>query len=111
MAPNAVLLMGTPTSGTYTLSLHDALPIFRRPPRLRHAQADADARPPAAPRLRPAAPRPARPSDRGGSSHEHPPDPQSLSDLACRLLLANYTCVPGRRDPGVGGTLQRCEFP
>src|SRR6185312_16659484 len=58
------------TTEIYTLSLHDALPIWPRP----------------APRPRfPAVPNPARrPATR---SEEHTSELQSRSDLVCRLLL------------------------
>src|SRR5699024_12630597 len=81
----------TPTSPTYTLSLHDALPIClprggsalvggpaqRRP--VVHARADP-ARGPAAPR--------GRAGGRGRRrSEEHTSELQSRFDLVCRLLL------------------------
>src|SRR5688572_31266213 len=83
------------TTDIYTLSLHDALPIFRgrlrpleeprpRPPRVRRRAAggrdgrgDRDARPrpdPRADQLR-------------GRSEEHTSELQSQSNLVCRLLL------------------------
>src|SRR5215204_7813614 len=57
----------TATTEIYTLSLHDALPIF-------HGRAG--------PPLRGARPRPAH-----GRSEEHTSELQSHSDLVCRLLL------------------------
>src|SRR6478609_11861391 len=59
----------TATTEIYTLSLHDALPICRRPPR------------------RPRRPR--REAGRGchGRSEEHTSELQSLAYLVCRLLL------------------------
>src|SRR5215204_7583969 len=58
----------TATTEIYTLSLHDALPIFHR--RIR-----GPARVP-------------RPRDgQGGRSEEHTSELQSHSDLVCRLLL------------------------
>src|SRR5690349_25102491 len=70
----------TATTEIYTLSLHDALPIFprrgRRPP-------------PSEPRGRAAAPRP--------RSEEHTSELQSRRDLVCRLLLEKKkkkkTCI------------------
>src|SRR5215213_12038527 len=67
----------TATTEIYTLSLHDALPIYRRPgPGLRgHGQRRCDHR---RTRRRP------RPADR---SEEHTSELQSLTQLVCRLLL------------------------
>src|SRR5690349_21974571 len=76
------------TTEIYTLSLHDALPIYRRGAlrahghRLRAAVAGGAAR-----RLRPR-PRPGRARGRdGGRSEEHTSELQSRRDLVCRLLL------------------------
>src|SRR5687768_17900812 len=72
----------TATTEIYTLSLHDALPIFRpagpspRPP-------PAAPPPPPPPRRRPAAGRPAP----GPRSEEHTSELQSRLHLVCRLLL------------------------
>src|SRR5262245_65147395 len=62
----------TATTEIYTLSLHDALPIYRHPRRL--ARRDAASR-----RVRPALSR--------GRSEEHTSELQSLRHLVCRLLL------------------------
>src|SRR5256886_10660336 len=67
----------TATTEIYTLSLHDALPISRRP-RL----------PPAACRSRRGAPAPRSPLPRWPMrSEEHTSELQSQSNLVCRLLL------------------------
>src|SRR3990170_9102517 len=63
----------------YTLSLHDALPIWPRPPRPRSP-----------PRRRPAspqAPRPHPPASPRPRSEEHTSELQSPDHLVCRLLL------------------------
>src|SRR5437588_11529650 len=71
------------TTEIYTLSLHDALPIFdrqrrsHRTPGARRLGGPAE-RPPPSPRP---APRPR------GRSEEHTSELQSHSDLVCRLLL------------------------
>src|SRR2546423_8739446 len=72
----------TATTEIYTLSLHDALPIFPR--RLRAAGAPAGALPrrPAVARCRDA-----RPGRRSNRSEEHTSELQSLAYLVCRLLL------------------------
>src|SRR6266571_9122038 len=57
----------TATTEIYTLSLHDALPIF-------HAE-------------RPGDPRQRRPGDQHGRSEEHTSELQSHVNLVCRLLL------------------------
>src|SRR3712207_7256052 len=80
----------TATTEIYTLSLHDALPIFRRPPQRRHggrrrrlAGSHAGARPEARGRGgRREAPLPGR------RSEEHTSELQSRQYLVCRLLLA-----------------------
>src|SRR2546421_8931583 len=78
----------TATTEIYTLSLHDALPIFPRPElqppahrRRRHPP------PPAGDRLQEPHPGglPGRP--RRKRSEEHTSELQSRSDLVCRLLL------------------------
>src|SRR5207249_12117714 len=96
----------TPSSQLYTLSLHDALPIYST--RRRHRRGEAarpSRRPPGEPsrhRLlrradsggadsvegapRPALARPARPL-RDLRSEEHTSELQSRFDLVCRLLL------------------------
>src|SRR5438034_2958534 len=60
----------TATTEIYTLSLHDALPIYPGIPRHRHP-----------------AGRPALLSPRRVRSEEHTSELQSHSDLVCRLLL------------------------
>src|SRR5438105_12829481 len=76
---NSFLLFfyGTPTTGIYTLSLHDALPISRRrrPGVARSAAAPGPARHPGGLRRR------------SGRSEEHTSELQSRVDLVCRLLL------------------------
>src|SRR5260221_4051223 len=79
----------TATTEIYTLSLHDALPIWAASARLRGARA-AGRVPSAAAAA--SAPR----------SEEHTSELQSHSDLVCRLLLEkkkkqkNRTCTPVR---------------
>src|SRR5262249_62325642 len=82
----------TPAPQTYTLSLHDALPIFHGDPDL--IVLDAAPAHPSLPEIvdaLPAHPREAlRNDDRGeaGSrSEEHTSELQSLTNLVCRLLL------------------------
>src|SRR5690242_21852700 len=69
----------TATTKIYTLSLHDALPISRRP-----APRPAGRAPP--PPARPGA-GPAGPAPPGGRSEEHTSELQSHVNLVCRLLL------------------------
>src|SRR6266576_7087825 len=66
----------TATTEIYTLSLHDALPIFRAPTRRR-------------PRCSPPTSTSAtsRSSPASGRSEEHTSELQSRRDLVCRLLL------------------------
>src|SRR5437667_11482843 len=64
-----------PPTEIYTLSLHDALPIFARHP-LRGAGATA-----ALPRI------PVRQPESAARSEEHTSELQSHHDLVCRLLL------------------------
>src|SRR2546425_11989111 len=81
----------TATTEIYTLSLHDALPISRRPRRLWRftaragpggtrslARAGSLARPRASQRAS---------ASRSGRSEEHTSELQSLAYLVCRLLL------------------------
>src|SRR5690606_41365540 len=63
----------TPTTEIYTLSLHDALPISRRPPPYSSAWISTSAAL-------------ARPRSRG-RSEEHTSELQSRENLVCRLLL------------------------
>src|SRR5687767_15666960 len=76
----------TATTEIYTLSLHDALPIFTAtvaaPPR-------KVVRPPPAPPPPPAKPNcnPPYVTDAQGRSEEHTSELQSLAYLVCRLLL------------------------
>src|SRR5437588_10336261 len=60
----------TATTEIYTLSLHDALPIWRAAPRFHRHHRCARRRP-----------------GRRGRSEEHTSELQSHSDLVCRLLL------------------------
>src|SRR5437870_13782088 len=85
-----------PTTDIYTLSLHDALPIWRRPPASRPrpvpfpASTAARCRPPDNARA-------ARCCGRWKRSEEHTSELQSRGHLVCRLLLEkkkkkkNYT--------------------
>src|SRR5204862_6155148 len=80
----SLLFNASPTTAIYTLSLHDALPIYarrRRQGRRRRAQGDRDRRR----RLR----SPQRRIQRHGDerSEEHTSELQSRRDLVCRLLL------------------------
>src|SRR5476649_3090109 len=88
----------TATTEIYTLSLHDALPIFRRRS------------------LRALWPSPARYSDIAARSEEHTSELQSHSDLVCRLLLEkkknkNYIpqplALPAITSPLPTGTLEK----
>src|SRR3712207_7226859 len=77
----------TATTEIYTLSLHDALPIFRPGDRhgpRRHLPARGARR-----RVRQGRPHPARrdPRPRGRRSEEHTSELQSRQYLVCRLLL------------------------
>src|SRR5204862_6227243 len=68
------LFTASPPSGIYPLSLHDALPIYRRDRRL----------------CRPGSLEAAhhrQHGDRTGRSEEHTSELQSRRDLVCRLLL------------------------
>src|SRR5438105_15284228 len=76
--------IATATPQIYTLSLHDALPIYQRDrpvarERVGHGGAD--------PWRRHAAPRGAPPRRRECRSEEHTSELQSRVDLVCRLLL------------------------
>src|SRR5256885_15656577 len=78
----------TATTEIYTLSLHDALPIYRG------AEADPDTQPPLAGgllrRLLPLARR-HRPKPAHDRSEEHTSELQSPCNLVCRLLLEKKT--------------------
>src|SRR5439155_15304841 len=79
--------MDTATTGIYTLSLHDALPIWRRSRASRWSRATCATRPwYAAPR-----------------SEEHTSELQSRGHLVCRLLLEKkkHEGVRGRGAAGV----------
>src|SRR5437016_6533905 len=71
----------TATTEIYTLSLHDALPIWGAQVLLIEAQPVDGVRPVAAP----GAPGPGLPGV--GRSEEHTSELQSLTNLVCRLLL------------------------
>src|SRR5688500_19601047 len=82
----------TATTEIYTLSLHDALPIFSSPVRDRSARicrpsdrCGSPARPSAVLHVRTRAASPARPP--AGRSEEHTSELQSPCNLVCRLLL------------------------
>src|SRR3712207_8814388 len=84
----------TATTEIYTLSLHDALPIWRRA--VRHRGQEVRPGPRGARRAEPCpacsgkpAPDPARPRRvrRGARSEEHTSELQSRQYLVCRLLL------------------------
>src|SRR5258705_2466944 len=73
----------TATTEIYTLSLHDALPIWRRP-----VPAGARPRGTGARGLRRNDPPAGTSSSRSCRSEEHTSELQSLRHLVCRLLLA-----------------------
>src|SRR5262249_59662294 len=72
----------TATTEIYTLSLHDALPIWRGAVRLAHRLGDRAGARPRPDHLQ-------RPAGRAGPgrSEEHTSELQSLTNLVCRLLL------------------------
>src|SRR2546421_6145116 len=70
----------TATTEIYTLSLHDALPIFRYSNLRRPSRTDSSTSAPLIPSFTLSARRAAR-------SEEHTSELQSRSDLVCRLLL------------------------
>src|SRR5258707_5792884 len=85
----------TATTEIYTLSLHDALPIFHRPVRhgvRHHHRVPADG-----------GERPGR-SRRGveGRSEEHTSELQSRQYIGCRLLLEEKIGLDQRRWPACG---------
>src|SRR5438874_10613597 len=89
----------TPTTHTHTLSLHDALPIYRartglhvHPPRGRDQPRDAeDAE--RAPRGDAGTSGDPRRHDIPARSEEHTSELQSRRDLVCRLLLENKKTI------------------
>src|SRR3712207_9053585 len=87
----------TATTEIYTLSLHDALPIFLAQPRELAVEPDVRAHrvaqhPPEGVRLAPPEgdPAPVGGAD-GGRSEEHTSELQSRQYLVCRLLLEKKT--------------------
>src|SRR5207247_9870947 len=81
---------GTSTPDIYTLSLHDALPIFGRDrsgPRRRPGCRAHAGRGRVRDRAR------ARRRELGGRSEEHTSELQSRVDLVCRLLLEKKNCT------------------
>src|SRR5437588_8815780 len=72
----------TATTEIYTLSLHDALPIFANP-RITPTNTNAFSRV----RLKPPITSPSPTHVRTSRSEEHTSELQSHSDLVCRLLL------------------------
>src|SRR5947199_4224123 len=68
----------TATTEIYTLSLHDALPIYGRSPARREPSSRSSA---------PSRREPRQPRDDAGRSEEHTSELQSLRHLVCRLLL------------------------
>src|SRR3712207_7344433 len=73
----------TATTEIYTLSLHDALPIYRPP----GADADGPARGGARRHRLAEAPGPDQAAEAGPRSEEHTSELQSRQYLVCRLLL------------------------
>src|SRR2546423_10644354 len=85
----------TATTEIYTLSLHDALPICRRPCRASRGRGG-----------------PRRARARGGRSEEHTSELQSLAYLVCRLLLekkknTGAPVMPNRR-PSLPAARRSC---
>src|SRR5688572_33338529 len=83
------LFNDTATTEIYTLSLHDALPIYRRlwPLRLRRRAPEALCRALQARRSHRRLHPLLHPRDQGSRSEEHTSELQSQSNLVCRLLL------------------------
>src|SRR5690606_41606703 len=89
------LFIPTPPTELYTLSLHDALPIWAvtppapaaRTPRRAARTPRRAAREPAAAAREPAAAARGRPKAPGHRSEEHTSELQSRENLVCRLLL------------------------
>src|SRR5262247_4853435 len=73
----------TATTEIYTLSLHDALPIYRQDARQGRGHA----------LLRPG-------RRQGGRSEEHTSELQSLRHLVCRLLLEKKKTIRNTREKG-----------
>src|SRR3989442_10947928 len=74
----------TATTEIYTLSLHDALPIYREEPHQPHREVERRRRPDrAAPQRR----EPVEDLHAGARSEEHTSELQSRPHLVCRLLL------------------------
>src|SRR2546430_12992595 len=91
LVPSFFFFNDTATTEIYTLSLHDALPIYLRDEREQVTLVGGD---PCAVRedcrdLR--AP--------GGRSEEHTSELQSQSNLVCRLLLEKKKSIPPRSEP------------
>src|SRR5215203_3123869 len=76
VTPPSFFFNDTATTEIYTLSLHDALPIFLTPSVLRPRLGTVPATPPRA-----------RPAHEKGRSEEHTSELQSRQYLVCRLLL------------------------
>src|SRR2546425_10315341 len=97
MLPHTILCVffffnDTATTEIYTLSLHDALPIWRRP-----SSSSAGARNGRAVKERPggSCAAPTRSAQwRGTRSEEHTSELQSLAYLVCRLLLEKKNSRP-----------------
>src|SRR3989442_6306554 len=81
----------TATTEIYTLSLHDALPIFHRPDLTGPAVAGLA-------RAGGSQPVPAGRRARGGRSEEHTSELHSRPHLACRLLLEEKNTVVVNRN-------------
>src|SRR5690606_41410038 len=99
----ALLFFFTPTPPTqiYTLSLHDALPIWRRRPSRgtrtgpgRWRRSGCGRRPPAA-GPGPGSGRTHLSGARSSRSEEHTSELQSRENLVCRLLLEKKKNIPG----------------
>src|SRR3712207_7669378 len=99
LPPLFVFFNDTATTEIYTLSLHDALPIYRVVGR-RHADVGAAGDLPVVVHRDRGAPAPVgrAPHRRGdlGRSEEHTSEPQSRPYLGCRLLLGKNKITESR---------------
>src|SRR5438094_7519046 len=89
------LFKATPTTEIYTLSLHDALPIFRT------TSSTSSRSSPSSPRMKFGLKSALPPRQR---SEEHTSELQSPYDLVCRLLLEKKNRARAVYGPGFGPT-------
>src|SRR5436853_5716219 len=87
-------LNDTATTEIYTLSLHDALPIWSTPSSSRATTASRKTKPIPAPSASSSTPATTR-------SEEHTSELQSLRHLVCRLLLEKKKTIKGKNTPTV----------